>query len=142
MYGMTAKCLEAIEQGIKEAGAEMLSFNLSNDKDVDALTALVEAPAIVVGSSTYEHEVFPKVTDFLNLLKIKGFSNRCAGVFGSFGWSGEATRKLELELTNMGFELVDKPLRVHGSPTKEDLQQARQLGKAIAKKAFSKFNLS
>ena len=138
MYGMTAKCLDAIVEGVREAGGMVLSFDLSEDTAVDALAALVEAPALIVGSPTYEHEVFPKVADFLNLLRTKKFSNRCAGVFGSFGWSGEATRKLSEELNALGFELVGKPLLVFVSPTKEHLEKARQVGKEVAEKAFSK----
>jgi flavorubredoxin len=61
------------------------------------------------------------------------------GLFGSFGWSGEATRKLSVELTALGFELVEKPLSVFGSPTKEELEKARELGKAVAERAFSKY---
>jgi anaerobic nitric oxide reductase flavorubredoxin len=140
MYGMTAKCLNAIVEGVSEAGGQVLSFNLSEDNAVvDALSALVEAPALIVGSPTYEREIFPKVVDFLNLLKTKKFSNRCASVFGSFGWSGEATRKLSAELSALGFELVEKPLLFHGSPTEEDLEKARHLGKEVAEKAFSKY---
>jgi flavorubredoxin len=141
MYGMTSKCLNAIVEGVKEAGGSVLSFNLSEDTAVDALTALVEAPALIVGSSTYEHEIFPKVVDFLSLLKTKKFSNRCASVFGSFGWSGEATRKISVELTALGFEVVGQPLSVFGNPTEEDLDKARQLGKAVAEKAFSKYGV-
>ena len=140
MYGMTAKFLDAIVKGVGEAGGKVLSFNLSKDTAVDALTALVEAPALILGSSTYEHEIFPRVVDFLNLLKTKKFSNRCASAFGSFGWSGEATRKISTELTALGFEVVEQPLPVFGSPTEEDLEKARQLGKAVAEKAFSKYN--
>jgi flavorubredoxin len=139
MYGMTAKCLNAIIEGVSEAGGKVLSFNLSEDNAVDALAALVEAPALIVGSPTYEREVFPKVADFLNLLKTKKFSNRCTSVFGSFGWSGEATQKLSAELTALGFELVEKPLLFNGSPTEEDLEKARHLGKVVAEKAFSKY---
>jgi anaerobic nitric oxide reductase flavorubredoxin len=140
MYGFTAKVLDAIGEGVKEAGGTILSFNLSEDTAVDALTALVEAPALIVGSSTYEHEIFPKVVDFLNLLKTKKFSNRCVSAFGTFGWSGEATRKISDELTTLGFEVVEQPLSVFGSPTEEDLKKARQLGKAVAEKAFFKYN--
>jgi anaerobic nitric oxide reductase flavorubredoxin len=140
MYGMTAKCLTAIGDGVKEVGGSVLSFNLSENTAVDALTALVEAPALIVGSSTYEHEIFPRVVDFLNLLKTKKFSNRCAGVFGSFGWSGEAAQKISTELSILGFELVEQPLSFFGSPTEEDLEKARQLGKAVAEKAFSKYS--
>ena len=138
MYGMTAKCLSAIVEGVEEARGTVLSFNLSEDSAVDALAALVEAPALIVGSPTYEHEIFPKVVDFLNLLKTKKFSNRFASVFGGFGWSGEATRKLSVELTALGFELVEEPLSFFGSPTEQDLEKAKQLGKAIGEKAFSK----
>jgi flavorubredoxin len=139
MYGFTAKCLKAIAEGVGEAGGTLLSFNLSEETAVDALTALVEAPALIVGSPTYEHEIFPKVVDFLNLLKTKKFSDRCASVFGSFGWSGEATRKLSVDLTGLGFELVEQPLSIFGSPTNKDLEKAKQLGKAVAEKAFSKY---
>ena len=139
MYGMTAKFLDAIVKGVGEAGGKVLSFNLSKDTAVDALTALVEAPALIIGSSTYEHEIFPKVVDFLNLLKTKKFSNRFASAFGSFGWSGEATRKISVELTALGFEVVEQPLSVFGSPTEQDLEKTRQLGKAVAEKAFSKY---
>ena len=139
MYGMTEKCLSSIVEGVEEAGGTVLHFNLSEDTAVDALTALVEAPALIVGSPTYEHEIFPKMADFLNLLKTKKFSNRSASVFGSFGWSGEATRKISAELTSLGFELVGQPLSVFGSPTKEDLEKAKELGKSVAEKAFSKY---
>jgi anaerobic nitric oxide reductase flavorubredoxin len=142
MYGFTAKCIDAITSGVAEAGGEVHVFNVSEVKLVDALTSLVEAPAVIVGSSTYEHEVFPKITDFVNLLRVKKFSNRCAATFGSFGWSGEATRKLAAELTVLGFEMVGNPLPIYGKPTEVDLQKAHQLGKAVAEHAFVKFNLA
>lgn len=138
MYGMTAKCLDSIAEGVEEAGGKILSFNLSEEDAVDAIAALLEAPALIVGSPTYEHEIFPKVADFLNLLRTKKFSNRYAAIFGSFSWSGEAPRKLKDELTALGFELVEEPLLIFGSPTKEDLDKAKQMGKKLAKKAFSK----
>jgi flavorubredoxin len=138
MYGFTAKALNAITEGVAQAGGTTKSFNLSEVAPVDVLTDLVEAPALIVGVPTYEHEMFPKVADFLNLLKFKKFSNRCAGVFGSFGWSGEATRKATAELAGLGFEIVNSPLPIYGSPTSQDFEKAQQLGKAVAEKAFSK----
>ena len=142
MYGITAKCLKVIEEGVKEAGGAVRIFNLSKCDPVDALTAVLEAPAIIFGSPTYEHDVFPKISDFLNLLKVKKFKDRCVGVFGSFGWSGEATQKLSTELVELEFELVDKPFPIYGSPTVQDLEKVKQLGKMVAQKAFAKFQVS
>jgi flavorubredoxin len=138
MYGFTAKALNAITEGVAQVGGTAKSFNLSEVLPVDVLTDLVEAPALIIGVPTYEHEIFPKVADFLNLLRVKKFSNRCVGVFGSFGWSGEATKKVAVELAGLGFEIVDLPLPIYGNPTVQDLEKARQLGKAVAEKAFSK----
>ena len=137
MYGMTAKCLGAIADGVAQSGGTTISFNLSEVPLVDPLTALVEAPALIVGVPTYEHEIFPKVVDFMNLLRVKKFSNRYAGVFGSFGWSGEAARKTAAELARLGFEIVGEPLSIYGSPTDLDLEKARHLGKSVAEKAFN-----
>jgi flavorubredoxin len=142
MYGMTGKIALAIAKGVEEAGGRPLTFNLSESLAVDALTAIIEAPAIIVGSSTYEHEIFPKVKDFLNMLRTKKFSNRLAAVFGSFSWSGEATRKLAEEMAALGFEMVEKPLSVFGYPTKDDLEKAEQLGKQVSNLAFAKYNIA
>ncbi|MCW4001067.1 MAG: FprA family A-type flavoprotein [Candidatus Bathyarchaeota archaeon] len=139
MYGFTGRCLGAVEEGVAEAGGTVEIFNLSEDKAVDALTALVEAPALIVGSSTYEHEIFPKVADFLNMLKVKKYADRIAATFGSFGWSGEATRKIASELTALGFELAGPPIPVYGSPTQESLSEIKRLAKAAAEKAFQKY---
>ena len=142
MYSMTAQCLNAIAEGVAEAGGNIQTFNLSEAKTVDALTSLVEAPVLIVGSPTYEHEVFPKVADFLNMLKVKKYTGRFAGTFGSFGWSGEATRKIAAELTSMGFELAGLPIPVYGSPTEEDLAKVKLLAKTATQKAIEKFKLN
>jgi anaerobic nitric oxide reductase flavorubredoxin len=141
MYGMTARCLDAVVEGVKEAGGNVQTFNISEDNTVDALTALVEAPSLIIGSSTYEHEIFPKIADFINMLRVKKYTNRMAGIFGSFGWSGEATIKIAAELTTIGFELADSPIPVYGSPTEEDLAKIKQLSKKTAEKAFQKYHV-
>jgi flavorubredoxin len=67
------------------------------------------------------------------------------GLFGSFGWSGEATRKLSVELTALGFELVEKPLSVFGSPTKEELKRQESWAKQWRKELFPnmvRFNIA
>ncbi len=60
MYGMTAKCLNEIVEGVREAGGRVLSFNLSEGTAVDALAALVEAPALIVGSPNMSTRYFQK----------------------------------------------------------------------------------
>ena len=44
------------------------------------------------------------------------------GVYGSFGWSGEAVDKLHERLNDAGFQHAFKPIKVKFRPTAKDLQ--------------------
>jgi flavorubredoxin len=141
MYGMTTKFVESIIKGVEEAGGEALVYNLTDNAPVEVLAAVVDAPALLIGTPTYERDLFPRVKHFLNFLETKKLSDRFVGVFGSFGWSGEATTKLTEQLNALGFKLVGKPLAVIGSPLQKDLENAKALAKTVAETAFSKQKL-
>ena len=54
--------------------------------------------------------------------------------FGSFGWSGEAPKKLRAMLEEMKIEMVGEPVRELYAPTAEDLKKAYDLGVLVATK--------
>ena len=141
MYGMTAKFVESIKEGVEEAGGQAEAFDLSRTAPIEVLSAMLDAPALMIGTPTYERDLFPKVKYLVNLLELKKLSDRCVGIFGSFGWSGEATRKLEEKLVALGFRLVGKSLAVLGSPAQEDFEKAKKLAKTVAETAFSERGL-
>lgn len=141
MYGMTTKFVKSIVEGIEEARGKALVYDLTGNAPVEVLAAVVDAPALMIGTPTYEHDLFPRVKNFLNLLETKKLSDKFVGVFGSFGWSGEATKKLTEQLNALGFKLVGKPLAVIGSPLQEDLEKAKVLAKMVTETAFSERRL-
>ncbi|MBF2098893.1 MAG: diflavin flavoprotein, partial [Gloeomargaritaceae cyanobacterium C42_A2020_066] len=55
-----------------------------------------------------------------------------AGVFGSYGWSGEAVDLLETKLRDAGFRFGFEPIRVKFKPTEADLQTCEQAGTDFA----------
>ena len=141
MYGMTAKCIEPIMEAVREAGGQAIAFCLSEKTATEVITQLIDSPALIIGCPTYEHEVFPKIKQFLDILQVKKFSNRYAAVFGSFSWSGEATGKTAEQLTTLGFEVVDKPVSIFGNPTKQDIEKVKALAKNLAERAFNQNKL-
>ena len=44
------------------------------------------------------------------------------GAYGSFGWSGEAVDILNGRLTDAGFNIAFKPIKVQFRPTAKDIQ--------------------
>ena len=58
--------------------------------------------------------------------------------FGSFGWSGEATKQIQAEMQGWGFELPLEPLAVKYVPAEDDLKKAFDLGVELGQKLLEK----
>jgi flavin reductase (DIM6/NTAB) family NADH-FMN oxidoreductase RutF len=66
------------------------------------------------------------------LILANASKTKLAGVFGSYGWSGEAIDLLESKLLNAGYSLGFESLRVKFKPTPEMIQQCDDAGKEFA----------
>jgi flavorubredoxin len=87
----------------------------------------------MIGAPTYEGALFPPVLDVLNHAAVKRILNKRTAVFGSYGWSGGALRNIKQIIEPIKWELEDS-FEFNGSPDKEDLNKAREFGKAFAEK--------
>ena len=61
-----------------------------------------------------------------------GNKKRPALVFGSYGWSGEAVPNISARLTGLKSSVFGEGMKVTFVPSKEDLEKAKELGKAFA----------
>jgi flavorubredoxin len=141
MYGMTLKLVKAVVEGIEGAGGKAVIHNLVEDTPASVLGAVIDAPALLIGTPTYEYGLFPPVGYFLNLLETKKLTDRFVGVFGNFAWAGGGVKRLVEQLNTLGFKMVGSPVRVKGSPLPEDLKRAKEMAKAVAETAFKELGL-
>jgi flavorubredoxin len=88
---------------------------------------------VVVGSPTLNNGLFPTVSDFLTYMKGLKPLNKIGGAFGSYGWSGEASKLVKAELETMGFDMVDENLRAQYVPDGADIDACRELGAKIGR---------
>jgi flavin reductase (DIM6/NTAB) family NADH-FMN oxidoreductase RutF len=58
--------------------------------------------------------------------------SKLAGVFGSYGWSGEAVDEIESKLQDAGYHFGFDPIRVKFKPTDVTLQQCKEAGTDFA----------
>jgi flavorubredoxin len=77
--------------------------------------------------------MFPTVADFLCYLKGLKPKNKIGAAFGSYGWSGEAVKLVENELTEMKIELVQPGLRTQFVPEKPALDACHEFGRTIGR---------
>lgn len=137
MWDSTRKMAEALAAGIRDHDpeTEVVLLNASKRDKSDIITDVFRSKAILVGSPTYNHGVLYSIGGILELIKGSGFKNKKAAGFGSYGWSGEAPKKIGEELKASGFDVVDEAgLKQIWIPDEDALKQAEDWGRQFAEK--------
>ncbi|MFQ3680270.1 MAG: diflavin flavoprotein [Pseudanabaenaceae cyanobacterium] len=132
-YGKTATMADAIARGLikAEIAVEMLDCEQSSPAEIQA--AVERAAGFILGSPTLGGHVPTQVETALGIVLAHGSRGSLAGVFGSYGWSGEAVDILATKLKDGGFVLGFPPLRHKFTPTAEALQICEEAGTAFAR---------
>jgi len=132
MWGSTDLMARAICDGLKEQGTRVKVMKLRSDHRSDVATELLEAGALIVGSPTINGNIFPTVADVLAYIRGLKPVGMVGAAFGSYGWSGEATKQVEELLEGMNVELVTERLQSKYVPDGGVLSECRKLGQAVA----------
>ena len=98
MWHSTERMADAIAQGLYAEGIAVRPMYLRKWHRSDIMTAVLDAKAVIVGSPTLNNGLFPTVSDFLTYMKGLKPTNKIGAAFGSYGWSGEATKQITQEL--------------------------------------------
>jgi flavorubredoxin/flavin reductase (DIM6/NTAB) family NADH-FMN oxidoreductase RutF len=131
-YGSTATLAQAIARGITKAGVAVESINCEFAEPDEIRTAVEKAAGIVIGSPTLGGHAPTPIQTALGIILSTASSNRLAGVFGSFGWSGEAIDLIEGKLKDAGYRFGFEPIRVKFKPTDVTLQLCEETGTDFA----------
>lgn len=135
MYGNTKEMMEAVAEGVKDSGCEKLEIlDASRTHLSYLLSEAWRRKGLIVGSPTYDARILPPVDQFLTMAKRKKLKNRVMGIFGSYGWSGGSTERMESVAEEMDWEVVEPIAKFRGKPTEEELKEARNLGKKVGEK--------
>jgi flavorubredoxin len=134
MYESTASMARAVAEGIRAGGADAKLMPLRACHRTDVATEMLDVGALVVGSPTFNNNIFPTVADALTYLKGLKPRNLIGAAFGSYGWSGEAIGQLEDVLRGMKVELVGEGVKAKYVPDGEDLARCYSLGTAVAER--------
>jgi flavorubredoxin len=132
MWHSTETMAKAIADGLVENGISTELLDLAVNHRSEVITEVLDAKALIVGSSTLNNGMLPRMADFLCYLKGLRPTNRVGCAFGSYGWSGEAVKLISNELESMKIKLVHPGLRLKYVPEHESLRQCVDLGRQVA----------
>jgi anaerobic nitric oxide reductase flavorubredoxin len=134
MWGSTDKMARAIAEGAASEGVDVKLLKLRASDQTEAMTEILDAKAVVVGSPTLNNQMFPTLSGFLTYatgLKPKG---KVWAFFGSYGWGGGAVKNMTEAVKKAGFDVLEPGVEVKYVPEAEDLKKCFEFGKQIAAK--------
>jgi len=127
-YGNTATLAQAIARGLTRAGVNVESINCEFAEPTEIQAALAKSAGFIIGSPTLGGHVPTPIQTALGIVLSTVATDKLAGVFGSFGWSGEAVDIIEGKLRDAGYRFGFDPIRVKFKPTDADLQICEEVG--------------
>lgn len=129
--GNTEKMAKAIEEGMREAGVEVLSKRTSNTKAAD----LTNADAVVLGAPTYHHDLTGSMKTFLFEMEKADLGGKIGAAFGSYGWSGESIQMMTDTMKHIfGMSVIEPGFKMLRRPNESGLKECNEFGNTIAEK--------
>lgn len=131
-YGNTATIAQALARGVTKAGIAVESINAEHADPEDIKAAVEKSSGFLLGSPTLGGHAPTQMQTALGIVISNASKTQPAGVFGSFGWSGEAIDLLENKLKDGGYTLAFDPIRVKFKPTDVTLKYCEEVGTDFA----------
>ncbi|WP_421292836.1 anaerobic nitric oxide reductase flavorubredoxin [Aeromonas taiwanensis] len=134
MSNNTRMMADAIAQGIHEVdpGVAVKIYNVARHDKNEILTQVFRSKGILVGSSTMNNVMMPKVAGMLEEITGLRFRNKRASAFGSYGWTGGAVDRIQTRLMDAGFD-ISLSLKAKWRPDGSALAECREHGRQLAR---------
>lgn len=127
-YGNTTTIANALAKGITKAGVAVELINCESAEPEEIKAAIEKSSGFLIGSPTLAGHLPTQVQTALGIILSTATKSYQAGVFGSYGWSGEAVDILEGKLKDAGYTLAFESIRIKFTPTEATLQVCEETG--------------
>ncbi|HBE18890.1 MAG TPA: flavin oxidoreductase [Cyanobacteria bacterium UBA11149] len=131
-YGNTGTVASAIARGITKAGVAVESINCEVTSPEEIRAVVEKADGFIMGSPTLGGHAPTPIQTALGIVLSTATKTKLAGVFGSFGWSGEAIDLIEGKFRDAGFQFGFDTIRVKFKPTDAILKLCEEAGTDFA----------
>ena len=135
MYGHTADVAKNIYDSLVEAGVKNVVMHDLSDVDASfVLRDVFKYNTLILGSPTYNSELFPKVADLTVKLEGRMIKNKTFSCFGSYSWAGQAVKRLAAFAERMQWNIVEPQIEIKQAGLNVDVKAlSRELAENIIK---------
>jgi len=134
-YHNTGQMADAIAKGIMGAGefkVEVADIETMALGELDERVA--KSSAIIVGCPTINQNILLPVYKLFSVINPIRDKGKLAGSFGSYGWSGEASKMINSNLGHLKLDLQGEGVFIKFTPHGDEFQQCVEYGRQIGEK--------
>lgn len=132
-YTNTLCMAKKIEESLLSEGAKVKLYDLETLSLQEMHDAVVMSKVILLGSTTINKTMVKPMWDLFSVIDPMANQGKIAGVFGSYGWSGEGISMAENNLKAMMFKMPVPTLKKKFFPSEDTFQECIEFGKEFAK---------
>jgi len=134
MYKSTQEMIDYLAQKLQNNGFEAYKFDIIRGDIGELAMKLVDACAIVIGTSMVRANAHPAAINIAYLASILRPKTKYAALIGSYGWGGNLFGMISDILKPLKLEFVAEPLLVKGKPKDCDFEKLDEIAKTLAEK--------
>ncbi|MCD7899056.1 MAG: FprA family A-type flavoprotein [Bacteroides sp.] len=139
MYGNTEQMAECIAAELSAQGVkDIVMHNVSKSHSSFILADVFKYKGIIVGSPTYNNQLYPEVESMLSKIAARDIKGRIFGYFGSFCWAGAAVKRITEFMEKTKFEVIAEPVEMKQSMKPDTFEACEKLAQAMANALKSK----
>ena len=132
-YTNTMLMAEKIKEGLESEGVKVEYLDVEHEDPAKVHLVINNSKGLLLGSPTINKTMVKPMWDVLSVIDPMANISKVAGVFGSYGWSGEGIKMANTLLKQMSFKVPFEPLAKKFFPSEETLEKCVELGKEFAK---------
>ena len=132
-YQNTGALAASIAEGIAQAGDIEVQVMDIEHVSLEVLEDQVAgSTGVIIGCPTINQNILLPVYQLFAVINPMRDHGKMGGAFGSYGWSGEARKLIESNLSNLKLKFYGEGVFVKFTPHSEELKKGYEYGKAFA----------
>ena len=132
-YQNTGALAASIAEGIAQAGDIEVQVMDIEHVSLEVLEDQVAgSTGVIIGCPTINQNILLPVYQLFAVINPMRDHGKMGGAFGSYGWSGEARKLIESNLSNLKLKFFGEGVFVKFTPHSEELKKGYEYGKAFA----------
>lgn len=132
VYGNTKKMAESIAEGASKF-CETKVIDATEKEPEEFRDDLEASEGILFGCPTMNNDAVGPIWGLIAMLAHIEARGKKVAAFGSYGWSGEATKLIEERLKGLRLNIVEPGPKAIFTPTEADIDKCKEFGAAFAK---------